>query len=195
MKLLFILLGIIIIAFLVIQFFALKSQRGIESYPYSLVKKFDDFEIRNYEASLFTAVKMSSGRYEEISGKGFSILANYIFGGNERNQKIAMTSPVAVSLEDSMTMMFMVPKKLKKENLPKPNRTGIEFREEAEKRVATIRFKGWANSRKIEKYKNILLKALTDNEMAFSDKNIYFLGYNAPYEVFNRKNEIMVELK
>ena len=75
------------------QLFALKEQKNIETYPYAIDKKYDGFETRNYEASLFTSVKLSGNKYKDESGKGFSILAGYIFGGNKENEKIAMTSP------------------------------------------------------------------------------------------------------
>ncbi|MGK0235969.1 MAG: hypothetical protein ACI9EK_002512, partial [Psychroserpens sp.] len=133
MKILLILLGVILIAFIVIQLFARSGQRNIETYPYVVNKNYDTFEIRSYEATLFTSVKLTTNEYKDGSSKGFSILAGYIFGKNERNEKIAMTSPVSMSLEDSMTMMFMVPKKFKKETLPQPNQSQIEFREEPAK--------------------------------------------------------------
>jgi hypothetical protein len=192
MKIGLILLGVVFIAFVVIQLFALKSQRNIETYPYVINKKFNTFEIRSYEETLFTSVKLTG--YKNSSSKGFSILAGYIFGGNERNEKISMTSPVAMTLEDSMTMMFMVPKDLKKEMLPKPNQSLIEFKEEPAKTVAAISFSGWANDKKIEKYKQKLKSALDAEGIAYADR-FYFLGYNAPYEVFNRKNEVIVELQ
>ena len=194
MKILLILLGLILIAFVVIQLFALKSQRNIETYPYAVIKKYDTFETRSYEATLFTAVNLSTNGYKESSSKGFSIFAGYIFGKNDRKEKIAMTSPVAMSLEDSMTMMFMVPKQLKKEMLPKPDQSLIEFKEEPAKTVAAIHFKGWANDKKIETYKQKLKAALDAQGLSYSNR-FYFLGYNAPYEVFNRKNEIIVELE
>jgi len=194
MNTLLILLGVILIAFIAVQLFAFNSQRNIETYRYTVIKKFDTFELRSYEATLFTSVKLSTKGYKNSSSKGFSLLAGYIFGGNERNEKIAMTSPVAMSLEDSMTMMFMVPKELKKEMLPKPNQSGIEFKEEPEKTVAAISFNGWANDKKIEKFKKKLIVALDAEGIDYSDR-FYFLGYNAPYEVFNRKNEVIVELQ
>ncbi len=194
MKIVLILLGVIFIAFVVIQTFAFKSQRNIETYPYVINKKYNTFEIRSYEKTLFTAVKLSTTGYKNSSSKGFSILAGYIFGGNERNEKISMTSPVAMTLEDSMTMMFMVPKELKKEMLPKPNQSLIKFKEEPAKTVAAISFSGWANDKKIEKYKQKLKSALDAEGIAYADR-FYFLGYNAPYEVFNRKNEVIVELQ
>ena len=160
MKTLLIILGVILLAFIISQLFALSGQRNIETYPYVVNKKYDAFEIRSYEASLFTSVQLSGNKYKDVSSKGFSILAGYIFGGNEKNEKIAMTSPVAMSLEDSMTMMFMVPKKFNKETLPQPNQSQIKFLEEPAKIVSAINFGGWANDKKIEKYKQKLKSAL-----------------------------------
>ena len=150
MKTASILLGIIAIVFVGIQLFSLKSQKNIETYPYVVNKKYDQFEIRSYKATLFTSVKLSTKKYKEASSKGFSILAGYIFGNNNRNEKIAMTSPVSMSLKDSTTMMFMVPKKYKKETLPQPNLSNIKFKEEPAKTVAAINFSGWANDKKIK---------------------------------------------
>ena len=193
MKIISILLGILLIAFIVVQLFALKSQKNIETYAYNVTKTYDNFEIRTYESTLFTSVKLSTKNYKESSSKGFSILAGYIFGDNDRNEKIAMTSPVAMSLEDSMTMLFMVPKKFDKETLPQPNQSQIVFTKEPAKTVAAIAFKGWANDEKIETYKQQLKLALDKQGITYTNR-FYFLGYNAPYEFFNRKNEVIVEL-
>ena len=194
MKALYIILGIIAIIFIAVQIFAINGQRNIETYHYSVVKKYKSFEIRNYDATLFTSVQMSGNKYKQSSSKGFSILAGYIFGGNQKNEKIAMTSPVSMSLDDSTTMMFMVPKKFNKETLPKPNEPQIEFREEPAKTVAAITFGGWANDEKIAEYKQKLIAALNVEGIKYTNR-FYFLGYNPPFEVFNRKNEIIVELE
>ena len=194
MKIILIIAGVLLTGFAGIQLFALKSQHNIEMYPYDVVSQYDTFEIRSYKARLFTAVKLSPGDYKKSSGKGFSVLAGYIFGGNDRNEKIAMTSPVTMTLEDSMTMMFMVPYSMNKTQLPTPNQAAVKFHEEPEKIVAAIRFKGWANEKSIEFYKNQLKSALEKQGIAYSNKFQLF-GYNAPYEVFNRRNEIIVELQ
>ena len=194
MQILFIGLGLVLVVFIGIQLFALSSQRNIETYTYSVKHKYKTFEIRTYEDALFTSVKLSTNDYKNSSSQGFSILAGYIFGDNERNEKIAMTSPVAMSLEDSTTMMFMVPKKFDKNTLPKPNQSLIEFKREPAKTVAAIQFKGWANDKRIKEYKQQLQTALDAQGILYTDR-FFFLGYNAPYEVFNRKNEVIVELK
>jgi len=194
MKTVFITIGVGVLIFIAIQVLATRSQNEIETYPYEVVKNYDDFEVRKYEASLFSSVKLNSKNYKSGSNEGFRKLAGYIFGGNDKEQKIAMTSPVAMSLDDTMTMMFMIPRNLKKEDLPKPNNSQIEFEEVPAKSVAAIRFGGWANDKKIEKYKKQLIKSLKKEGLEFTNR-FYYLGYNPPYETVNRRNEVIVELK
>ncbi|MFT5602411.1 MAG: hypothetical protein ACI9N1_002664 [Flavobacteriales bacterium] len=194
MKILLISLGTLLLVFIVIQILAARGQKNIESYPYVVDKKYDSFEIRSYEATLFTSVKLPENKYSNASSKGFSILAGYIFGGNDKKEKIAMTSPVVMTLEDSMTMLFMVPKKFNKETLPQPNQSQIKFKEEPAKVVAAITFGGWANDEKIATFKQKLKSALDAEGIGYTNR-FFFLGYNPPYEIFNRRNEIIVELE
>ena len=86
MTILLIILGVILI-FISVQLFAFSSQRNIEIYPCLVSKKFENFEIRNYQPSLFTSVKLSTKGYKNTSRRGFSILSGYIFGNNEKNNK------------------------------------------------------------------------------------------------------------
>ena len=194
MKIILSIFGIILILFVISQLFFLNSQRTIETYAFTIIDSYETIEIRQYEASLFTSVQMPSNNYRKTSSKGFSVLAGYIFGGNDKEEKIAMTSPVAMSLKDSTTMLFLVPKKYTRDNLPVPNDSSIEFKDMPEKRVAAISFGGWASDSKIAAFKSKLITALNTKGIEYTD-NFYFLGYNAPMEVFNRKNEVIVELK
>jgi len=193
-KTILILLSVIIFAFLISQAYLIYTQKDIETHQYKILKTVDDIEIRKYESALFTSVKLSTGDYDKAGKEGFKALGGYIFGSNETQENIAMTSPVNMSLEDSVTMKFMVPKQYDKEDLPKPNQTNIEFKHMPEKTVAAITFGGWANTNKIETYKRTLKQVLDKNNIAYTN-NFSFLGYNAPFEVFNRKNEVIVELK
>jgi len=194
MKIILSIFGIILMLFVISQLFFLNSQRNIETYAFKIIDSYETIEIRQYEASLFTSVQMPSNNYRKTSSKGFSVLAGYIFGGNDKEEKIAMTSPVAMSLKDSTTMLFLVPKKYTRDNLPVPNDSSIEFKDVPEKKVAAISFGGWANDSKIASFKKKLIDVLNSKGIKYTD-NFYFLGYNAPMEVFNRKNEIIVELK
>lgn len=193
-KTILIILGVIIAAFLIFQFYFIYSQKDIETHQYQTLKKIDNIEIRKYESALFTSIKLATDDYDKAGSEGFNALGGYIFGDNETKQKIVMTSPVNMSLEDSVTMQFLVPKAYKKEDLPIPNQKKIQFKQMPEKTVAVISFGGWANKDKIDKYKNALKQTLDKNGIAYSNK-FSFLGYNAPFEVFNRKNEVIVVLE
>ena len=193
MKYVIIAVALLIIVLLVARSYNLKYTTGIETYNYEVVKKYDKFEIRDYEASLFSYVNLNASTYKEASNQGFRTLAGYIFGYNEKKQKISMTSPVAMNMDDSISMMFMIPKRYKLEELPKPIDSGIKFKEEPAKTVAAIKFGGWANDKKIEKYKSRLINHLDQEGIKHTHKFVY-LGYNPPYEILNRRNEIVVEV-
>ena len=183
----------ILLLIVIIQIYISRSTQQTEQYSYKVIKNYDKFEIRKYDSALFSSVKLSKKGYKESSSEGFGILAGYIFGNNESNEKIAMTSPVMMELGDTSKMMFMVPKNKNLENLPNPKNSKIVFEKQEEKIFAAIRFDGWADDEKIEKYKSILRDELEKEKINFVNKFL-FLGYNPPYEVMNRRNEVVVEL-
>jgi len=170
-----------------------RSTQQTEQRKYTVIKSFDQFEIRKYDSALYSSVRLSKKGYKASSSEGFGILAGYIFGGNASNEKIAMTSPVVMELGDSAKMMFMVPQNYNLNNLPNPTNSKIVFEKQEEKIIAAIRFDGWADDEKIEKYTSILKAELAKEKIEYIDK-FTFLGYNPPYEVINRRNEIVVEL-
>lgn len=193
MKIVLISLAVLLALFIASQLYFMKTTNDVEDYPYKVIKKYDSFEVRQYESGLFTSVQLGTKEYEQASSQGFRVLAGYIFGGNDKNQKIAMTSPVTMSLEESMTMMFMVPRDMKKEDLPKPNNDNIIFEEIPARRVAAIRFGGWASTEKIQLHQDKLKAALAQEGILHTNQFQYF-GYNPPYELVNRRNEVVVEL-
>jgi hypothetical protein len=192
MKIVIIIISILLLI-VIAQIYLSRSTQQTEQHNYKVIKKFDKFEIRKYDPALFSSVKLNKKGYKESSSEGFGILAGYIFGANETNEKIAMTSPVVMELGDTSKMMFMVPKNYNLKNLPNPNNSKIVFEKEEVKIIAAIRFDGWADDEKIEKYKTILRNELANEKLNFINK-FSFLGYNPPYEVMNRRNEIVVEL-
>lgn len=183
----------ILLLIVIIQIYISRSTQQTEQYSYKVIKNYDKFEFRKYDSALFSSVKLSKKGYKESLSEGFGILAGYIFGNNESNEKIAMTSPVMMELGDTSKMMFMVPKNKNLENLPNPKNSNIVFEKQEEKIFAAIRFDGWADDEKIEKYKSILRDELVKEKINCVNKFL-FLGYNPPYEIMNRRNEVVVEL-
>ena len=183
----------ILVLLAIAQIYISRSTQQTEQHRYKVIKKFDKFEIRKYDPALFSSVKLNKKGYKESASEGFGILAGYIFGDNKTNEKIAMTSPVVMELGDSSKMLFMVPKNYTLKNLPTPKNEKILFEKQEEKIMAAIRFDGWADDEKIEKYKSILRAELDKEQLNYIPKFI-FLGYNPPFEVLNRRNEVVVEL-
>jgi len=181
------------ILLLIVATIFLAFVKNNETYKYKVLKEYESFEVRKYDAALFTSVELDSGNYKSVSTKGFRVLAGYIFGNNERDEKIAMTTPVTMDLKDTMTMRFLVPSSYAKEDLPNPKDSAIIIEEIPERIVAAVRFSGWADDEKIEKNRKKLEAALA-NEGIEHTGGYTFMGYNAPFDPVNRRNEVIVEL-
>ena len=162
-------------------------------YNYEVLQEHDGFEVRQYAPANFIYVTMDAKSYKEGSSKGFGQLAGYIFGGNERGQKIAMTSPVEMEMEEQMTMKFLVPSEYKIEEMPAPDNAKVQFKREEPKTVAALRFGGFADDEKIEGYKKKLF-SLLKKEGIEHEETYSFMGYNPPFDLVNRRNEVVVEL-
>jgi hypothetical protein len=193
-KMIFLIIGaFIIIAVIAVMFVIAGSNKKIETQKYDLVLKKDNFEIRFYPQAILATVKMKSDYYDSRN-TGFRILAGYIFGGNKENQKIAMTSPVRMSGDNNNSeMSFVLPSKMEFKNLPEPVNNDIILQESKPMVMASITFGGFASKNKIEKYKQKLIGVLDDLNMVHSDRFEY-LGYNPPYQIINRKNEVQIQL-
>lgn len=184
---------ILIGLFILSQSFVYLSMSKIEEHKYIVIKEYDDFEVRKYESALFSSVIMKDTTYESTANSGFRVLAGYIFGGNETGEKIAMTSPVSMELGDSTKMSFMVPSNYTEKDLPKPKNGRIFFERKEGAIMAAIRFGGWANDKRIAKYKKQLSESLAKQGIQHTGKFSY-LGYNPPYALIARRNEVVVEL-
>ena len=90
-------------------------------------------------------------------------------------------------------MYFVMPKQYTKDELPTPNSSKVQISEVQSKRLAVIRFGGWANDRRIEKYKEKLKAILKEENIQYKEPFLY-MGYNAPWDIIARRNEVAVEL-
>ncbi len=193
MKTTFIILFILIISLVAIQTKTARSSGRIEQYPYEIIKEYAAFEIRQYERAIFARTRVESPTYRSGSSAAFRTLASYIFGGNDRNESISMTSPVVMRQDTGLEMEFMMPSAYSLESLPAPNRGDIEFYEKPAVVMAAIRFGGWASDAKIAEMTQALKDQLEKNQIKHTG-NFIFLGYNPPYQVVSRRNEVVVEV-
>jgi len=163
-----------------------------ETQAYNIIKTGKDYEIRLYPPATMATVSMDTKTYKELASSGFRKLASFIFGGNQSKKSIAMTTPVHMDINDTISSMsFVMPANLTKDSLPKPNDSTISIKTTSEEYVAAISFGGYANDDEIKKNTAKLENALKANSIDYTG-NFRFLGYNAPYQFLGRKNEIIV---
>jgi len=192
---LIIILAVIILITILLQSFIIMSTNKTEEQRYSIIQKYKDFEIRFYPSATIATINSNAKTYRDLSGPGFRKLAGYIFGGNEANTKISMTSPVHMDVNDSIsTMSFVMPSAYTKENLPKPNDPNVQIKNTADEYVAVIRFGGYASDKDLKFYSEKLQNLMKENGIT-SYGNYRFLGYNPPYQFIGRRNEIIVSVE
>ena len=121
---------------------------GLEEPEYELLSEYEGFEIRRYSESVQARLLTPSSGWSGSSG-GFRRIAGYIFGGNETNQRIAMTAPVQMWDTNSGSMMsFTMPSKYSIKDLPSPIDKGVEIVEVDEYVVAVLPFSGLSRTSK-----------------------------------------------
>jgi hypothetical protein len=178
----------------VLQIYTTMATNKTETQTYTVIKEEKLFEIRFYPAATLAKISSTSKSYKDLGSSGFSKLANYIFGGNSQNKQIAMTSPVHMDIGDSIsTMAFVMPSNFNKDNLPKPNSNEVRLETSEPEYVAAIKFGGFSSTESINKHKEILEKELKEKGISYYG-NFRYLGYNPPYQLFGRRNEVIVAI-
>ena len=168
----------------------------VETPSYEVVERIDDVEIRLYPKMILATV---SG--DAVAP--FRALFNYISGDNSGRSKISMTAPVITPERIDMTapvisggdsMSFVVPSKYTMESVPLPTDGRVRVHEVPERKLAVIRFRGWARNGSVEKQKARLLSILRENGVETTGAPS-LLRYNSPWTPgFMRRNEIAVEV-
>lgn len=192
MKLFLVVTLVLVGFFTIFQIYMATNQS--ESQKYTVIRTEKDFEIRFYPSVTLASITSSAKSYRELGNSGFQRLAHYIFGGNEAKQNIAMTSPVHMDISDSASSMsFVMPAQYTVDNLPKPDDARVSLRKTSDEYVAAIRFGGYASDKDIQFNTEKLERALEEYSISHYG-HFRFLGYNAPYQFFGRKNEIIVRV-
>jgi len=195
MKVVIIFIIVIVLLIVLLQSFTMISTNKTEGQKHSLIRKYKDFEIRFYPSATIATINSNAKTYRELSGPGFQKLAGYIFGGNESNTKISMTTPVQMNIDEKgSTMSFVMPSEYTKDNLPKPNDPNVHIENTSDEYVAVIKFGGFASDKDLKFYSEKLQNLLKENGIT-SYGNYRFLGYNPPYQFIGRRNEIIVSVE
>ncbi len=187
--------SIIIAIVFIFQSVIMASVNKTEERNYTVIQKDQNFEIRFYPSATLATIKSYAKTYKELSGPGFSKLAGYIFGGNEDKTQISMTSPVQMNINDTIsTMSFVMPSSYNQSNLPKPNNPDVILSETGDEYVAAILFGGFASDKELNFYSEKLQNILKEKGIK-THGNTRFLGYNPPFQLVGRRNEIIISIE
>jgi len=173
-----------------------------EEPEYSIVKKTDIYEVRQYKRR--TVAEVVYG--EEDSG--FRLLFDYISGSNKGSREVEMTIPVTQSKEidmtvpvtqstndGSMSMRFFLPTQYTKQNAPEPNDERVKIIDLPEEYFAVISYSGFASDSNFEERYKELKAALDKDGMVIKGPPIK-ATYNSPFTLpFMRRNEAMYPLE
>lgn len=187
----------------------------VEQTDYTVVKKMNGYEIREYPARIVAQTTVQ-GSYEESLGNGFRIVAGYIFGGNTKKERITMTAPVvakngedlkasekiamtapvvATAAGDSQVISFGMPRSATLETLPTPNDPRVKIVTVPAKKYAARRFSWYRSDARVRSTQEKLLKALGRDGIV-PEGSAAYAGYNAPWTPpWMMRNEVLVEVK
>jgi hypothetical protein len=195
MKAFYIVAGIGFLFLLIQSYKVVSSSLETENQKFRLVLSDSQFEIRFYPPATFAKIYSQGTDYKSVASSGFRKLAGYIFGGNELKQSIAMTAPVRMEMTDKgSTMSFVMPEKYQESDLPKPIDSGVHIVKSSPQYVAAISFGGYADDEKIKEKRDQLLQLLQEKGIKVAGEYT-FLGYNAPYQFWSRKNEVVIPIE
>ena len=182
---------------------------AIEEPVFQTIRKYDGFEIRDYQPYVVAEVVVP-GPAEEAGNQGFRILAAYIFGKNkgERNiemtapvaqtpvpAKLEMTAPVTQSATDAgFAIQFTMPASYTLESLPEPLDARITLKALPGGRFAVIRYSGSWSESNYSTHLERLNAGVAAAGLTTTGAPIYS-RYNAPFVPwFMRRNEIWLSL-
>lgn len=180
---------------------------NLEEPTYTVIEKKAGYEIRMYEPYIIAKTEVT-GSYNQALNQGFSRIADYIFGNNtsqakiamtapvleNTSEKIAMTVPVNTSLEDIKTVSFVLPATYTLETLPTPNNPQVQLQAVPAKTVAALRF-SWYATEKRAAGKQATLEELLTKDGLVTNGPAQVAQYNPPLSMpLMRRNEILIPI-
>ncbi|MFY1621136.1 SOUL family heme-binding protein [Micromonospora sp. WMMD736] len=182
---------------------------GTEEPVHSITPLAGDVEIRRYGTRIAAETMVAAGE-EEARNAGFRLLAGYIFGGNHRKTKIAMTAPVSQlptqsqaiamtvpvvqtsSPDQGWVIRFFMPSKWTMDTLPTPNDERVQLVEVPPETVAVLRFTGDRGPATVAARTDELLQVLREYGFETTGTPAAWF-YDPPWTLpFRRRNEIAV---
>jgi hypothetical protein len=158
--------------------------------PYILIQKLgNNLEIREYPAQIWATIR--GLRQTEA----FNILFDFVYGKNERQEKIGMIFPIiAFNTKEGRTFAFIMSNRYRLRTLPKPYRDEIKFESVASRKMASITFIGSITPNSFDMNFRLLQEILKNNKITWIEPP-YLFQYNEPETPpFLKRNDCVVQI-
>lgn len=188
-----------------------ETPEGLLGPRYTLVEQVDGYEIRDYEGYRAAGTSMSkvgepwSVNDMASAGTAFNTLAAYIFGANEQEQTLDMTTPVVTTSDGEMRFYLETNNN---DSAPTPLESGefyergaVQILKVAGQRLAVARFTGFVTEGEVARQKDALLTRLKNDGVEIDVPHgalvpHKILQYNPPYTIpIVRRNEIAIPVR
>lgn len=173
---------------------------GLECPGYGILGYLNSTEIRRYDASTWVSTNISDVSYDKALNVMFWRLFKYISGANKDGVKIEMTAPVKVRLipsqgpfcESKFVMSFFVSNSFQGKP-PAPTSEDVYIDHVPETTYFVTSFGGFARESKVVRHATELVEGLEDAGYKFNKHHFFSAGYDSPFRLTDRHNEIWVE--
>ena len=183
---------------------------AIEEAAYTVVKKDNKFEIRDYAPHILAEIIVDDN-FEQAGNKAFNRLFRYISGENRSRGKVAMTAPVSQEsrggkiamtapvgqqpVQGRWAVSFMMPASYTLETLPEPEDPKISLRQVPAHRMAAVRYSGFWSQKNYLRYKKELESWVHEEGLIIVGDPVW-ARYNPPFTPwFLRRNEILIPVE
>ena len=166
------------------------------------------YEIRKYNQNYWVSTNEQTASFEQALKICFYRLFSYIDGENEQKIKIPMTAPVRMKIESfknqsfaktNFSESFYLPFKYQPwsrehARVPNPIDPQVVMEKSEQERFAVLSFGGFVNDQKVVQYASILRDALDVDKIKYDNSHYFYAGYDPPYRLVSRHNEIWIKL-
>ena len=171
------------------------TRQFTEEPPYTVVRSLGaSMEVRRYEPMVVAETRVRAS-LDEATSEGFRRLAGYIFGGNQRRESLAMTTPVAVESENGeQVVTFVMPPGRTLASLPVPNDARVTLREVPARTIAVLTYRGTTTPEILAVQTQVLRDALA-REGVMPSGNPMSSRYDPPWTLpMLRRNEVWIPI-
>lgn len=187
-----------------------RTPEGLFTPEYKILRKFNGYELRQYPSLIVAETRMvppgsstatdpTEVENASMMGQSFNNLAGFLFGKNDNNKAMKMTTPVILRKgAPEETMSFIIGEYGRVEDVPKSLDGKVTLREQPGQTLAVLEFTGFVTQGEAKRQHEKLLSLLSRDgiELAPEAGNSYkCMIYNGPSTLPNfRRNDLMIEV-